>query len=443
MKKGLLILLTCVLLIGMVSPAWAENAQAGITAKALAKPAALKAVAQADGKSIQLAWTMAAGDGATYEVQRKSGSKWKSLSTVSEAGYTDSKLKVNTKYSYRVRTISGKEKSAFSTASAKTKNPVTSLAIKKTATVYMGTPLTLKATIKPKKATDKALTWSSADTAVAKVKNGKITPVAVGKTTITVSTANGKSASCTVTVKLPNPKSVSLSKTKATIYVGNTLTLKPTVKPASADKAITWKSSNTKIATVSKDGVVTALKAGTAKITATTVNGKKKICTVTVKQHVSMGKNDLKLYINGKLFTLPATYAAAKKFKPAGFDRDYFGYAAIFESDEADLDVKYTTSGKKLVRAAYHGGGFRTYRGVGYGDSPEKLLSVYGMPDLYHESEGYDDDRMYYTFIYKFKAGSTYYMTFTFDDVDGEIYAFGVFTKSELDYYLFADDDDY
>ncbi len=80
-----------------------------------------------------------------------------------------------------------------------------------------------------------------------------------------------------------NPTSVTLNKTTAELKVGETLTLNATVLPADAtDKSVTWSSSDTKVATV-KDGVVTAVKAGTATITVTTANGLTATCKVTVK----------------------------------------------------------------------------------------------------------------------------------------------------------------
>ncbi|MGX8728696.1 MAG: Ig-like domain-containing protein, partial [Lachnospiraceae bacterium] len=78
-------------------------------------------------------------------------------------------------------------------------------------------------------------------------------------------------------------KKVSLSKSSAKVLVGKTLKLKATVTPAKAvDGAITWKSGNTKIATVSRDGLVTAKAPGTVTIRAMTANGVKATCKVTV-----------------------------------------------------------------------------------------------------------------------------------------------------------------
>ena len=80
-------------------------------------------------------------------------------------------------------------------------------------------------------------------------------------------------------------KSVKLNKTKATLKVGDTLTLKATLKPKNAtDKTISWKSSNKKVATVDENGIVTAKKKGTCTITATSSSGKKAKCKITVKK---------------------------------------------------------------------------------------------------------------------------------------------------------------
>ena len=82
-----------------------------------------------------------------------------------------------------------------------------------------------------------------------------------------------------------NVTGITLDKTEASMIVGGeTLTLTPTVLPAEAtDKSVTWSSSNEAVATVSNDGVVTAVAAGTATITVTTTDGAKTAtCAVTV-----------------------------------------------------------------------------------------------------------------------------------------------------------------
>ena len=71
-----------------------------------------------------------------------------------------------------------------------------------TLTLDIGDEETLTATVAPNNATNKTITWSSDNTAVATVANGKVTAVAAGTATITA-TADGKSATCTVTVNAP------------------------------------------------------------------------------------------------------------------------------------------------------------------------------------------------------------------------------------------------
>ncbi len=78
--------------------------------------------------------------------------------------------------------------------------------------------------------------------------------------------------------------SVSLNKTSLTLEVKKSQTLKATVLPSNAaNKKLTWKSDNEKVAKVDQSGKVTAVKAGTANITATSANGKRAVCHVTVK----------------------------------------------------------------------------------------------------------------------------------------------------------------
>ena len=85
---------------------------------------------------------------------------------------------------------------------------------------------------------------------------------------------------------------VALNTTTATLEVGKTTTLTATVTPENAaKKSVTWTSSDTSVATVAADGTVTAVKAGTAAITATAADGsgKSATCTVTVTGGGSTG----------------------------------------------------------------------------------------------------------------------------------------------------------
>ena len=99
---------------------------------------------------------------------------------------------------------------------------------------------------------------------------------------------------------------VKLSKTKATIEKGKTLTLKATVTPSDLpDKSVTWKSSNKNVATVTSAGKVKGIKAGTATITCTSkATGAKATCKVTVG-YVKLNKTEAVIN-KGKTLTLKA-----------------------------------------------------------------------------------------------------------------------------------------
>lgn len=77
------------------------------------------------------------------------------------------------------------------------------------------------------------------------------------------------------------PSSIKLNRTTMSGYYGGTFTLKATISPKTVEvKTVKWKSDNTKVATVDSKGKVKFTGTGSAKITATTANGKKAVCTV-------------------------------------------------------------------------------------------------------------------------------------------------------------------
>ena len=195
--------------------------------------------------------------------------------------------------------------------------PVSSVKLNKTsASVVKGYTITLKPTINPSNATNKKVTWKSSNTKIATVTSaGVVKGIAKGTANITVTTTDGKkTAVCKVTVTNPIAvKSVKLSKTSASVVKGYTITLKPTINPSNAtNKKVTWKSSNTKIATVTSAGVVKGVRAGTANITVITADGKKTaVCKVKVTNPVavkSIKLNKTSVSIaKGKTYTLQAT----------------------------------------------------------------------------------------------------------------------------------------
>ena len=150
----------------------------------------------------------------------------------------------------------------------------TSISLPVSQTLKVGETVTLTYNMSPSNATN-SVTWKSTDTSIATVSSsGMVTGKAEGSTSITVTTDNGKSASCKVFVesKPIDPTKITLP-TSCNIEVGYSTKIRYTLEPGNATTTITWKSSDTSIATVSSDGIVKGIKQGSAKITATTDNG--------------------------------------------------------------------------------------------------------------------------------------------------------------------------
>ena len=189
---------------------------------------------------------------------------------------------------------SGEKATCSVTVNAAAIVPVESVSLDKTSLeLTEGGTARLTATILPQNTTNKNVTWTSSDPSVAAVdQSGTVTAKKAGTATITA-TADGKSATCTVTVTAATVPvtGVTLNKTSTSLYVGDTETLTPTITPDNAtNKDVTWTSSDSTVATVDQNGLVTALARGTAVITATTADsGKTASCTVTVSRYSSGG----------------------------------------------------------------------------------------------------------------------------------------------------------
>ena len=151
-------------------------------------------------------------------------------------------------------------------------------------TLKPGEKQTLSVTFAPSDATEREITWSSSDPSVATVEDGVVTAIKSGTTTITASSSNGKTASCSVSVVVP-VTGVKVSPQSLTLEQYSSGTITATVQPSDAtEKGITWKTSNSSVATVS-NGTIQALSPGTATITATTVDGGfSATCSVTVEK---------------------------------------------------------------------------------------------------------------------------------------------------------------
>ena len=157
--------------------------------------------------------------------------------------------------------------------------------------------------------------WTSADEQIATVYNGTIKGISPGETVITCSAelADGKQISCALNASVVIPVRTIRIGTKAntSVRVGEKLAIDYTVLPANATvKSLTWESSDTNIATVDNDGIVTAVSAGKVIITASSNDGSREIARVT-------------LYIPSLL--CETDHLELTNPEGASFDVDYFG----------------------------------------------------------------------------------------------------------------------
>jgi len=158
-------------------------------------------------------------------------------------------------------------------------------------TIEKGESYTLSATA----SNNKPVNWTSSHKSVAVVDdNGKVTGLKPGETTITAA-ADGSKATCKVKVKYPT---ITLDKKKITLYRGQSIKL--TAKVSSGDEP-KWKSNKKSVAIVNPDGTVTAIKNGTAIITAT-VDGVSQTCEVIVKKpEIKLSTTELNLKVGQKV----------------------------------------------------------------------------------------------------------------------------------------------
>ena len=171
------------------------------------------------------------------------------------------------------------------------KQPVTSVVLNTTdITVRKGQVFWLNATCLPENADNKIVTWESRDEDVCTVENdGKVTATGAGTTSIIATNVDtGLTAYCVVTVTQP-VTGLTLNSDYQLLWVGAKYAIIPKVEPIDAEnKNVTYMSSDTSVATVDENGIVTALKGGSCVIEVKTEEcGLIAACTIEVKEYVS------------------------------------------------------------------------------------------------------------------------------------------------------------
>ena len=207
---------------------------------------------------------------------------------------------------------------------------LTGISLNKTElTMELDAEETLTVNFNPEYAENKNIKWSSSNTKIAKVSNGKITPVKPGKVEIKAVSEDGNyEAVCQVTVLSPPIESIKFAQTKQSVALGSTITLKTVSTPT--DTAINnpiWTSSDETVATV-KDGVLTALKLGTTIITISNEDGSIKAeTTITIVEKVA---SDLSIKVKG--YNLK-------------FDPEKYEYSLLIGSETSlDFDINVDSS---------------------------------------------------------------------------------------------------
>ena len=223
--------------------------------------------------------------------------------------------------------------------------------------VAVGKKVKLTTTVKvsPNKSANKKVSYKSSNKKIATVSSsGYVKGIKTGKCKITVTSKKNKKKKAKITVTVVKKvTSVAIEKPKNQLYVGNSLTLKATVKPASGSyKKVTWSSSDKKIATVTKAGVVKGIKAGNVTIKATSVEGSKKKASLkmTVMATNSVGIASVEVLSNdvvrvsldkAKALTNKQFKIEGKRYSYGTYNRTY-SVSNIRNYDNRTYDIKLT-----------------------------------------------------------------------------------------------------
>ena len=156
------------------------------------------------------------------------------------------------------------------------------------ASMYEGDSLELTASVTPANAINNEIRWVSSDESVASVdQNGKVTAIKTGTVVISAAVADSPEikAQCEVTVSITVVpiRNIEVNNSAMDLIIGDVGILSASVLPQNAaDPGVFWWSSNTSVASVDQDGVITALAEGTAVITVQASNGLTDTCIITV-----------------------------------------------------------------------------------------------------------------------------------------------------------------
>lgn len=222
--------------------------------------------------------------------------------------------------------------------------PVLSIYLNKSSeTLKVGEYTILQATCLPSNADNTTILWSSSNTSVANVKDGIVTALTIGESTIIATSINGKEAQCVIRVIETPISTITLDITELAMEVGNEHTLIATVLPETAtNKSVRWNSSNENVAAVTNGNVI-AIAPGESIITVSSCDG----TNITTTCHVSVDKmNQIITWeqsldcvqFGGQLIELTAKSSSGLKIKYKSIDESV---ASIFDLE----DIVYLNPG--------------------------------------------------------------------------------------------------
>lgn len=225
---------------------------------------------------------------------------------------------------------------------------VTKISITSGNSVTVNGQLVLTAEVEPSNASNKDITWTSTDSDYVTVSGNIVTGKKEGTATITATAKDGSGvfASYKISVVPVAVESVSLNKSSTSIPAGSSETLIATVNPSTAtDKTVTWTSSDVSVATVDSNGKVTAVKEGTAKITAT-AGDKSATCDITVTKAASV-----RIDVSSNLVNNTITARGSNMVLYANVYKDN----QLITSSSVNWSITYSTSSNGLINLTNYG----------------------------------------------------------------------------------------
>ena len=225
----------------------------------------------------------------------------------------------------------------------------------------VGQSATVKATVLPEDATDKTLSWESSNEAVATVdQTGKVTALKAGETILTVKAGNITEWGHVTVTDVP-VTGVTVSPALVTLKEGETCQLSASVSPASARQDVEWASQNKEVATVDKEGLVTAVRAGSTRIYARSnaFQDQQGWCEVTVNEDtavkgIALSSEAMTIQVGESrplTVTFTPSYAANKN---VSWDSDTPGVATVSQEGM----VMGFAEGEATITATSEDGGF-------------------------------------------------------------------------------------